>query len=172
MTRVRPSVFFVLGTIVALRVLPLGAIQNPPNSDFAKLCQKGGWINLVRTNGTGFTNEEACVSYAARGNTLVQAPPSVSVSYTPTFDPTFCSVTVNLAHFAANTLYPLTVTVLNQSPFHGDTYTSFPGYGATTDNSGAASVFLFSYSKADNGGPNLINVTAGGVSSGFQQVIC
>ena len=40
------------------------------NSANAKLCQKGGWQTLVRSDGSTFTNEEACVSYAAGGGTL------------------------------------------------------------------------------------------------------
>jgi hypothetical protein len=42
------------------------------NSANAKLCQKGGWQTLVRSDGSTFASEEACVSYAAHG-TLFQA---------------------------------------------------------------------------------------------------
>jgi hypothetical protein len=44
------------------------------NSANAKLCQKGGWENLVSSTGTAFTSEEACTSYAARGGTLSPKP--------------------------------------------------------------------------------------------------
>jgi len=143
------------------------------NSANAKLCQQGGWMNLVRTeDGSGFNDQGECVSHAAEGGNLsqAQAPPSVSVSYTPNVDPRFCNVTVNLAYFAANTLYSLSVTVRN--PIHGDF--SFSGFEVTTGNSGAGSVGLFSLRKIDPefGEPNSIGVTADGVSSGFQQVIC
>ena len=40
------------------------------NSLNAKACQKNGWQNLVRSDGTSFSSEEACVSYAAKGVTL------------------------------------------------------------------------------------------------------
>ena len=40
------------------------------NSTNAKACQKGGWQNFVRTDGTTFSSETACVSYAAKGGTL------------------------------------------------------------------------------------------------------
>jgi hypothetical protein len=40
------------------------------NSDAAKACQQGGWQNLVRQDGTGFTNTGDCVSYAAQGGVL------------------------------------------------------------------------------------------------------
>jgi hypothetical protein len=35
----------------------------------AKLCQKGGWRDLVTSEGAGFTSEWDCVSYAAHGGT-------------------------------------------------------------------------------------------------------
>ena|SRR5689334_15733904 len=37
------------------------------NSDAAHLCQNGGYANVLRNDGTGFTNTGDCVSYAARG---------------------------------------------------------------------------------------------------------
>ena len=76
------------------------------NSANAHLCQKGGWIKLQRSDGTKFANHGACVSYGAHGGTIAAIPaPSVSVSYTPTSDPNFCNVTVNLAHFTPSTQY-------------------------------------------------------------------
>jgi hypothetical protein len=41
------------------------------NSDAAKACQNGGWQHYVRSDGTAFKNEGACVSYAAHGGKLV-----------------------------------------------------------------------------------------------------
>jgi hypothetical protein len=43
---------------------------NGGNSANAKLCQKGGWQNLVRADQTAFKNEGDCVSYGAKGETL------------------------------------------------------------------------------------------------------
>jgi hypothetical protein len=43
------------------------------NSDAAKMCQKGGWQNYARADGTTFKNTGACVSYAAHGFTLMPA---------------------------------------------------------------------------------------------------
>jgi hypothetical protein len=40
------------------------------NSANAKLCQKGGWMGLVGSDGTTFANEEACVAFGAHGGTL------------------------------------------------------------------------------------------------------
>ena len=45
------------------------------NSANAKLCYKGGWTHLVRSeNSSGFASEEDCVSYAAQGGTLAPKP--------------------------------------------------------------------------------------------------
>jgi hypothetical protein len=40
------------------------------NSENAKACQKGGWQNWVREDGTPFRNTGDCVSYAAQSGTL------------------------------------------------------------------------------------------------------
>jgi hypothetical protein len=44
------------------------------NSAAAKACQKGGWKNLVRSDGSLFKNQGDCVSYAAQGGTLKPKP--------------------------------------------------------------------------------------------------
>jgi hypothetical protein len=66
---------FVVGLIVALAGLVLGvfaatATAGGGNSDNAQMCQQGGWENLVRLDGTGFSNPGDCVSYGAQGGTL------------------------------------------------------------------------------------------------------
>jgi hypothetical protein len=45
------------------------------NSANAHLCQHGGWQTLLRSDGSSFTNEGDCVSYAAQGGTLQGAYP-------------------------------------------------------------------------------------------------
>ena len=63
-----------LVVIVALTGVVAGGAQaaNPGNSQNAKACQKGGWEDLARSEDySGFSSEEECVSYAARGGTLV-----------------------------------------------------------------------------------------------------
>ena len=45
------------------------------NSANAKLCQKGGWTTLYRSDGTTFANQDECVSYGANGGTILTAPP-------------------------------------------------------------------------------------------------
>jgi len=49
------------------------AAQNG-NSAAAALCQKGGYANVMRIDGSLFTNTGECVSYAARGGQLVPLP--------------------------------------------------------------------------------------------------
>jgi hypothetical protein len=44
------------------------------NSAAAKLCQKGGYANLMRTDGLMFRNAGECVSYAAHGGQLMPIP--------------------------------------------------------------------------------------------------
>jgi len=55
---------------VSLSVGVATATAGGGNSANAKACQKGGWMNLLGTNGP-FSSEEACVSYAAQGGTFV-----------------------------------------------------------------------------------------------------
>ena len=44
------------------------------NSANAKLCQKGGWQDLVGSQEQSFASEEECVSHAAQGGTLSPKP--------------------------------------------------------------------------------------------------
>jgi hypothetical protein len=68
----------MLLVLCALLALTVGAATatagnghgNGGNSANAKKCQKGGWKNLYRSDGTPFKNQGACVSYAAQGGTL------------------------------------------------------------------------------------------------------
>ena len=46
------------------------------NSANAKKCQKGGWKTLIRSDGSSFKNQGACVSYAAQGGTLTPKSPA------------------------------------------------------------------------------------------------
>ena len=47
------------------------AKQGGGNSANAKLCQKDGWRDLARADGTTFANQDECVSYGASGGTPV-----------------------------------------------------------------------------------------------------
>jgi CARDB len=55
---------------------PAGAAGNTDN---AKACQKGGFVNYSRTDGTTFKNAGDCTSYLAHGGTLVALPDLVPV---------------------------------------------------------------------------------------------
>jgi hypothetical protein len=58
----------VLALVVgAVAATPAGATGNSAN---AKLCQKDGWRTVFRSDGSQFANQGACVSYAAKGNTI------------------------------------------------------------------------------------------------------
>ncbi len=48
----------------------------PGNAPNAKSCQKNGWTQLVRSDGTAFTSEEQCTSYAAGGGVLQPKSPT------------------------------------------------------------------------------------------------
>ncbi len=80
-------VFLVL---VGLLVLVGSGLQGglaQGNSEEAHACQKGGWTGLQGTDGTVFANQDACVSYAAQGGTLIaRTLPSITVSVAPGVD--------------------------------------------------------------------------------------
>ena len=72
---VRKVVLFALVAMCALLVAPSALAAKGGNSPNAKLCQKGGFEDWVRSDGTAFANVGACVSYAARGGSLRPKPP-------------------------------------------------------------------------------------------------
>lgn len=59
----------VLCAALALSVGVATATADNGSSEAVKACQKGGWTNLVRSDGSGFKNEGDCVSYVAQGGT-------------------------------------------------------------------------------------------------------
>ena len=64
----------VLGLVVALSVGVATATAGGGNSANAKLCQKNGWMNLVRSDGGVFNNQDECVSFGAKGGTIMPKP--------------------------------------------------------------------------------------------------
>ena len=65
----------IVASTVVLASLVVGigaadALAGGGNSANAKLCQQNGWMNLLRSDGTSFSNTGDCVSYAAQGGTL------------------------------------------------------------------------------------------------------
>jgi hypothetical protein len=69
----RPRILLVCCAALALTVGVATATAGGGNSANAKLCQKGGWQTLVRSDGSSFANQDECVSYAAKGGTLSSA---------------------------------------------------------------------------------------------------
>lgn len=61
--------------ICAAVALTVGVASAPGgtggNSANAKKCYHGGWTSYTTENGASFANQGACVSYGARGGTLV-----------------------------------------------------------------------------------------------------
>ena len=69
LTRMR-TVLVALGAACVLTVGVTPAVAGGGNSANAKLCQKDGWKQWVRTDQTAFTNQGDCVSYGAHAGTL------------------------------------------------------------------------------------------------------
>jgi hypothetical protein len=76
----RLRTLLVLGTVLLFTVGVATANAGGGNSANAKLCQKGGWQNLHRTDGSTFGNQGACVSYAAHGGKFVSGNSAKGVS--------------------------------------------------------------------------------------------
>jgi len=62
--------FVPLAALVALAAIIAPLALAGGNSSNAQACQESGWQNLVRQDGTTFTNTGDCVSYAAKGGVL------------------------------------------------------------------------------------------------------
>ncbi len=83
--------------VLAVAVAPASAGPpsgpGPGNAPNAKACQKGGWDGLVRADGSRFTSESACTSYAAEGGTLfyLREVPCLNGGYTSVFTSTGAS---------------------------------------------------------------------------------
>src|SRR5215218_280429 len=76
------AVTLLLGLVAAL---PMTGSAGPgSNSVNAKKCYKGGWQRFQGSDGTRFASEEACVSYAAQGGTIIPIP---TATPTPTKTP-------------------------------------------------------------------------------------
>ena len=142
------TALFVAAATAAI-IVPL-ALAGPGNSDNAKACQKNGWQTLVRQNGTGFNNQDECVSYGAQGGVLKAKPTGPITVSAPLFnvDTNTCSVTVPYTAGIDTVLYgvngrsatPITgpVTVTGGLDGADDTggqfwigYTAQPGYAIT-----------------------------------------
>jgi hypothetical protein len=131
-----------VGALAATAAFPVLAVNGTAsaapggNSAAAHACQKGGYATLQGTDGTLFNNVGECVSFAAHGGTLEPiAPPSVSVTFTPTNRVPFCNVRVTISHFAPNTTYMNTFGTLLM-PSNPSFSQTIDGTEFTTDASG------------------------------------
>ena len=68
MSRMRVSLVLCGVFVLTVGVVAASA-GNGGNSANAKLCQKGGWTSLLRSDGSSFADQGECVSYGAQGNT-------------------------------------------------------------------------------------------------------
>jgi hypothetical protein len=68
----RVGLVLLATALVGLSQAAVASAAPGGNSANAKLCQKGGWQTLTRSDGSSFANQDACVSYAAQGGTLVK----------------------------------------------------------------------------------------------------
>lgn len=92
---VRLLLVSVLGCAAVFALTPgLAAAQSSSggNAPAAHACQDGGFVNLVRSDGSTFANVGDCVSYAARGGTFV--PVTLNASFSPCCDGLNTIVTV------------------------------------------------------------------------------
>jgi hypothetical protein len=99
--KVRATVVCVVALVAAMLFGIASPASAAGNANNAKLCQKGGWKNLVRADQTAFKNQGACVSYAAHGGTLTPKLPDLVALLS--CDTSGCSVrTQNIGVGAAN----------------------------------------------------------------------
>jgi len=134
------------------------------NSAAAKACQQGGYANLQGTDGTLFANTGECVSYAAHGGELIDIPvvlpQIINVSFTPTGDPSYCGVAVELISFPANSTISVVVDV------SGYVYNA----SMTTDATGY--VFGYPIGTYYQFSGAVVTVSAGGLTSGSYPISC
>src|SRR5262249_24765516 len=99
-SRMRMRLLLLLVAALALSIGAGTASAGGGNSDAAQPCQKGGWQNLMREDGTGFKNEGDCVSYAAHGGMLRSCAGSENFSEFAEFSQptTFSGGTIDTAY--------------------------------------------------------------------------
>jgi len=100
----RLRILLVCCAALALTVGVATATGGDGNTANAKKCQKGGWQNWVRADKTAFANQDECVSYGAKGGTLI---PKVDISLA--FNKSSQSAGTLAVHNAG--IIPVTVTV-------------------------------------------------------------
>jgi hypothetical protein len=99
------KIIAAVASVTAIAALAVPTVSMAAgNSDNAHACQQGGWQNLVRQDGTGFSNTGDCVSYAANGGKLVAKAADTSVGGSENFSED--AVGSNPLTFAGGTIDP------------------------------------------------------------------
>jgi hypothetical protein len=91
----RPLRLFVVVLFLLLAGLPISMPAS--GSDAAKTCQKGGYLVLVRDDGTSFRNTGECVKYLASGDTAV--PLAIRIDPIPGNEDIYCGYEIYLVNF-------------------------------------------------------------------------
>ena len=130
-----PVVTVVLSLAVAASLgVTSATAANGGNSANAKLCQKGGWMNVQGSDATQFGNQGECVSFGAHGGTIVPKPTCTAGSDNFSDDAEFSQPTT----FAGG-------TIDTSYGVDGGVYfdlTSFPGQNAVFSGGGVNSFKL------------------------------
>ena len=121
-------------------------------------CKKGGWAGLQRADGTRFSNQGRCVSYAVHGGVLVAVVPTVTISFAVSVDAVSCDATATIADFDLAATYAGMLLV---------DAVAAPPLDITTDALGDAVVLLGTFTPLQT-----LNLTVDGVSSGDAIVAC
>lgn len=153
----------MLGTLSA----PASAEGDGGNSHAAHSCQQGGWEHLKRDDSTRFANTGDCVSYAARGGELGTIEPRITISFTPTGDPSFCLVHVSLIDLDPDTAYTAENWIQWQ---YGEEF--FGTTNVTTDASGAATYTPYSFLRDGVNGPRWAQARIGSLMSEWTTITC
>jgi hypothetical protein len=166
----RMRVLLVLCTTIALTVGVAAAMGgNGGNSANAKLCYKGGWQTLARSNGSSFASQDACVSYAANGGTLLHAAPISTYLYSSS--EFHQSYDVTGTGFTANHAISFTASGFGtQSYSYGSGTVTTNGSGAF--NSGTSGTDWWGVYLSCSDGPQTIHITAtDGVHTGVTDLV-
>ena len=133
----------------------------------AHMANHGDRLGPCETTTT--TASPTSTSTSTTTSTTVALQPTVTVSYTPTFDPTLCSVVIELTDFGPSQSYD--VTLVHSSPTITNAASPWTFSNVPTDAAGAANFVAFSYFQ------NLpedasFTASANGISSDTVNVSC
>ena len=129
------------------------------NHDAMAACKNGGWSELQREDGTRFSNQGRCVSYAVHGGVVVPVVPTVTITFVASAETAdACDATGTLVDFGPATSY---VGTLQVDAVAGALL------AITTDALGDSSVPLGTFTSLQT-----LDLTVDGVTSGDVIVDC